>query len=292
MYTLREAWLLTNGSEPVENWQGKIYCLRTDAAFSLTLNKTRGFVAAYTFTVVAAGWLKMNYNGQEITLRPDDFLVYSPGLLVEVIDASDDYRGICLMVDEYTTMDSPYVRDLLHIAYSPILQQHEPKVTLPHDDALHLYRKMEEIICYLHSNHIYKFEVLHLLCGVFLLDLQDIQSRAIVHRHVPQRVEEIFINFIHLLPRHFVEHHDIEFYASRLNISAAYLSRVVRQVSGRTVIDFINQQLAAEAAFLLHTSNLSIVQIADRLHFATLPSFSRFFKRMKGISPREFREGK
>jgi AraC-like DNA-binding protein len=48
--------------------------------------------------------------------------------------------------------------------------------------------------------------------------------------------------------------------------------------------------LLMEASFQLRTSQLSISQIADRLHFADTPSFSKFFSRMKGMSPREYRE--
>ena len=120
--------------------------------------------------------------------------------------------------------------------------------------------------------------------------LQNAQQRAIVQRQTPQRVEEIFIDFIRLLPRHFVEHHDIPFYADQLHISPVYLSRVVRQVTGRTVVDYINQMLLMEATFLLKTSELSITQIADRLNFADAPSFSKFFSRLKGLSPRTYRE--
>lgn len=290
MYTLREAWLLMHGCEPVENWDGKMYCNTTDAAITYRANKTQGFMAAYTFTLVTEGWLNIVYNGQQLTLRPDDLYIYSPGLSVTIIDASDDYHGICLLVDEHVTIESPTVHDLIHIAYMPIVQLHEPKLSLPHDDALQLAKKMHEIVNYLHSDHIYKNEILRMLYAIFLLDLQNIQDKAIIHRNVPQRIEEIFIRFIRLLPHHAIEHHDIAFYASQLNISTVYLSRVVRQVAGRTVMDYINQFLTMEAAFLLHNSNLSIAQIGERLHFSDLPSFSRFFSRMKGLSPREYRE--
>jgi len=116
------------------------------------------------------------------------------------------------------------------------------------------------------------------------------QEHIIAHRrHVPQRVEEIFIGFNRLLPRHFVEHHDIGFYADRLHITPDYLSRIVKQVTGRTVIDYINQMLLMEASFLLRTSELSISQIGQRLHFADAPSFTRFFTRLRGMTPREYR---
>jgi AraC-like DNA-binding protein len=195
------------------------------------------------------------------------------------------------MADEHVTIEAPSVHDLVHLAYLPIVQLHEPKQTLPADTAQLLIMKMREIIGYLHSDHIYKGEVLRMLYSIFLLDLQNAQNRAIVHRQTPQRVEEIFIGFIRLLPDHFAEHHDIPFYASALHISPVYLSRVVRQVTGRTVIDYINQMLLMEASFLLRTSELSIAQIADRLHFADTPSFSKFFSRLNGMSPKEYRKG-
>ena len=115
-------------------------------------------------------------------------------------------------------------------------------------------------------------------------------NRATTQHNVPQRVEEIFIDFIRLLPQHFAEHHDIAFYASALNISPVYLSRIVRQVTGRTVIDYINQHLLMEASYLLRTTSLSITQIADQLHFADTPSFSKFFSRNKGVSPKDYRK--
>ena len=81
--------------------------------------------------------------------------------------------------------------------------------------------------------------------------------------------------------------------ASELCITTTYLSRVVRQVSdGRTVVDYINQMLLMEATFLLRQTSLSITQISDQLHFAEVTTFARFFNRMKGMAPREFRKGK
>lgn len=49
--------------------------------------------------------------------------------------------------------------------------------------------------------------------------------------------------------------------------------------------------LLMEASFLLRTTSMSITQIADRLHFADSPSFSKFFSRLKGMSPRQYKAG-
>ena len=290
MYSLKEAWVLMHGEHPVENWDGKMYCSETDSAITFRANETHGFMAAYTFTLVTEGWLNIDYNGQELTLLPDDLYIYSPGLPITILAASDDYHGICLLADEHVTIESPTVHDLVNIAYSPIVQLHEPKMKLSHDTALLLAAKMREINGYLHSNHIYKEKILNMLYAVFLLDLQNAQTQAIPHRSVPQRVEEIFLDFIRLLPDHFAEHHDIAFYADQLCITTTHLSRIVRQITGRTVVDYINRMLLMEASWLLQNTNLSIQEIAERLNFATQSTFTRFFSRLKGTSPKAFRD--
>lgn len=242
---------------PEKGWDNGMYCLETDATKILRSNLQRGFVACFAFMVVDKGWMTIHYNGRELTFYPNDLYIYSPGLPVDVIATSDDLHGYCLMADEHVTIEAPSVHDLVHLAYLPIVQLHEPKQTLASDAAQHLIMKMREIIGYLHSNHIYKGEVLRMLYSIILLDLQNAQQRAIVHRQTPQRVEEIFIGFIRLLPSHFAEHHDIAFYADRLHITPVYLSRVVRQVTGRTVVDYINQMLLMEASFLLRMSPMT-----------------------------------
>ena len=292
MYTLNEFLPIFVGDDlPEKGWNEGMYCIETNAEIILRTNLTKGFVSCFAFMLVDKGWMTIHYNGRELTIHPNDLYVYSPCLPVSVMATSDDFHGFCLMADEHVTIEAPSVHDLVYLAYMPIVQLHEPKQTLASDSVKHLLMKMREIISYIHSDHIYKGEVLRMLYSIFLLDLQNAQQRAIVHRQTPQRVEEIFIEFIRLLPRYFAQHHDIPFYADQLHISTVYLSRVVRQVTGRTVIDYINQMLLIEATFLLKTSQLSISQIADYLHFADTPSFSKFFLRLKGMSPKEYRKG-
>ena len=280
------------GSLPTEDLDGMMYCTETDADITFRANIIQGYLAAYTFTLVTDGWLSIVYNNKELTFHPGDIYIYSSGMPVLIAAASSDYHGICLMADEHTTIELPSVHDLVHIAYAPIVQLHEPKLSLPPDEARHMEQRMREIIGYLHSDHLYKKEILRMLYATFLLDMQNAQQHSITHGQIPPRVEEIFIGFIRLLPHHFAQHHDIAFYASALHITPVYLSRVVRQITSRTVMDYINQMLVMEASFLLRTSPMSITQIAERLHFADAPSFSKFFLRMKGVNPRRYRTEK
>ena len=129
-----------------------------------------------------------------------------------------------------------------------------------------------------------------MLYGLFLLDLIKAQEKTIESHRFSNRVVEIYLDFIKLASRDFIEHHDISHYASQLAVTTTYLSRIVKQVSGRTVVDHINILLANEAVLLLKNSSMSVAQIADRLNFAETTTFARFFKRMKGKNPLEYRK--
>ena len=138
----------------------------------------------------------------------------------------------------------------------------------------------------------FRSECLRTTYGLFLLELNAIQERTICNRRFPKRIEELFFDFLRLVPIHFAEHHDVAFYASQLCITPRYLSQIVRDISGRTVIDHINQMLLMEASYLLQQTSLPIADIAVRLHFSETASLTRFFRRMKGINPSMYRKGR
>ena len=281
MFRLEATWMWQYGHNTIPDWDGKLLIVDTDAHNSLVeTNALPGTIAAYGYTIVLHGWMTMLYNGREVHYTKDDLIVYTPGIVVSVIDISDDYRG-------------PTMRDAIRAVYLPVVELKEPRLTLAEEDNHHLMELMGIIRRYLLSaDHPFRSESLRTTYGLFLLELNAIQERTIRERRFPKRIEELFFDFLRLVPIHFAEHHDVAFYASQLCITPRYLSQIVREVSGRTVVNYINQMLLMEASYMLQQTSLPIVQIADRLHFSEAASFTRFFTRMKGMNPKEFRKGK
>lgn len=293
MYNLKEFWKLRNLPLPEGEWDGNVICLKTNVEWTFGANETHGFLSCYTFTIVTRGWVTILYNGCELTLHEGDLYTYSPGFEVTVLASFNDYSGICLLADEHFTLSLPTVRDAIRTAYFTVVELTSPVLSLKADDGRRLLELMPMMIHYQQTGLPNVNDSLRMLYNLFLTDLSAIQQHSIREHRFPKRVEEIFLGFLGLLPQHFAEHHNIGFYASELCITTTYLSRVVRQVSGgRTVVDYINQMLLMEATYLLRQTSLSVAQIADRLHFAETTTFARFFYRMKGINPREFRKRK
>lgn len=118
---------------------------------------------------------------------------------------------------------------------------------------------------------------------VYLLDQKDLSST------ISSRTHQLYTSFLALVSLHASEIRQLSFYAEALNISTPYLARIVRQCCGHSAMTVINQTICRESITLLRNISLSISQIAYKLHFADVASFSRFFKRVYGMSPSSFR---
>lgn len=289
MYKLRDFLTSVLGMSPDNVVSDELYCTEGNTKRTFLTNQMQETLAGFTYTLVHEGWLELLYNNRMLTLQKGDLLIYSPGVQVRIINGSKNYHCVCLMIDEQAALEIPSVRNVIHTAYQPIAELGRPVIHLDDEQAAHFWQHMLEIVSYQHSNHRYLHVALRTLFTQFVLDLMDAMAQNIGQGHMSERTTELFIGFMRLLNQHFIEHHDIGFYADRLHITNIHLSRIVRQVTGRTVVDYINQMLLMEASWLLQTTNLSIAAISERLHFSDQSSFGRFFTRMKGVSPKTYR---
>lgn len=118
-----------------------------------------------------------------------------------------------------------------------------------------------------------------------------------IHRFAPQGesqihagpATEIAHRYRRLVSERFLNHRSVEYYAAQLGMSAAYLSKNVKEVTGSTAGEIIHDQITLEAKRLLTNTDLPVEQISDRLLFNDPAYFGRFFKRKAGVSPGAFR---
>ncbi len=78
--------------------------------------------------------------------------------------------------------------------------------------------------------------------------------------------------------------------AAGLGYSTGYLSAQFRKATGQSIKTYLDRKRADFAARLLQYADLTIGQIAERMGFSDQFAFSRFFRRIKGICPREYRQ--
>lgn len=95
--------------------------------------------------------------------------------------------------------------------------------------------------------------------------------------------------FIILAQKHFREERFLDFYARKLEVTPKHLSRTVKNQTGYTAVEWIERFVILEAKVMLKSSNLNIQQISDELNFPSQSFFGKYFKKLTGMSPKEFR---
>jgi AraC-like DNA-binding protein len=82
----------------------------------------------------------------------------------------------------------------------------------------------------------------------------------------------------------------VQFIADTLNISASYLSSLLKVLTGQSTQQHIHNKLIEKAKVKLSTTDLSVSEIAYELGFEHSQSFNRLFKSKTNLSPLEFRQ--
>lgn len=82
----------------------------------------------------------------------------------------------------------------------------------------------------------------------------------------------------------------VQYIASQMNISANYLSDLLRIHTGQNTQQHIHERLIAKAKEKLATTSLSVSEIAFALGFEHSQSFSTLFKKKTNVSPAQFRQ--
>lgn len=102
--------------------------------------------------------------------------------------------------------------------------------------------------------------------------------------------EEIFQRFIDLVNEHCKTERRVDYYANKLCLTPRYLNTVIRQISGQTVMDWIDQAIVLEAKVMLKHSNALIFEISDKLNFPNPSFFCKFFKKKVGMTPKTYQK--
>lgn len=101
----------------------------------------------------------------------------------------------------------------------------------------------------------------------------------------------VYNRFMDLLATNYAAQHEVQFYAKELCMTPKYFSKIITDVTGRGANSWINEYIINKAKNMLRTRpDLSLQRIGYLLGFPEQASFTRFFHKQTGVSPRNFRK--
>ena len=131
----------------------------------------------------------------------------------------------------------------------------------------------------------------------FSPDEAETKAKAYINTQVVRasdlqgRSSELYNELIDAIVEHHRKASDVKFYADLLNVSSRYLAQVTRRISGKSPKAIIDDYLIHEIELQLKSTDNTVQEIAYRFGFSSQAHFTKFFKKLKGISPTEFRKG-
>ncbi len=140
------------------------------------------------------------------------------------------------------------------------------------------------------ENDLHTSEIVRSLIYIILNEIDSIhRSKNKDKTTEVSRGNAVLFEFKRLLTKHFIHERQVSFYAEKLHLSPKYFSTLIREVSGKTASEWINEMLLLEAKVLLQNPELTIAQIAYNLNFSDPSHFGKFFKKHSGKTPLQFR---
>ena len=124
---------------------------------------------------------------------------------------------------------------------------------------------------------------------MIMSEYAESQSGVLSTNHTKNRAWMIANDFLGLLNRFYAHHHDVAFYARKLNISPNYLNIISKRILGVSAKEQINMQLGLVIKMLLDTTELTVKEIAERLHYDDPSYLCRIFRKHTGMSPIQYR---
>jgi AraC family transcriptional activator of pobA len=146
-----------------------------------------------------------------------------------------------------------------------------------------------------HSDYIYKYDLLRNHLNVLMHEAIKMQplTNYFENQNASTRIASLFLE---LLDRQFPV--DLQKplvlrtpnqYAAQLSVHVNHLNRAVRDVTGRTTSEHLNERIVTEAKALIMNTDWNVTEISYSLGYEYHTYFNNFFKKQTGKTPKSFR---
>lgn len=235
--------------------------------------------------IVVQGQARPVINLIERHFQAPELVYLGPNGLVQFHEVSPDAQGIGLSIsNEFLSLvlgsDIPkafdgHLRDF-HFRLQP--------------DELQLLDRLHLLICESVRLATPNLQATMRLIAAFLWLVDGLwSSREDEERTALSREQRLFADFMQLVAQHAAHEHHINYYASHLCLSPRYMSSIINKVSGKPAKQWIDEAIIARIMVALRHTDKPVAQIADEMNFANTSFFTKYFKRMTGLTPLQWR---
>lgn len=243
------------------------------------------------FALCVKGTSEFQINLKSYTIESGDMVILFPGQIVYNKRSSIEN---CLLISvSRTLMDSLVPRNkslmdvIFYILNNPVIKtdEHGEKTIKEYIDFI-----ISRINSFKGRKQMFGNEVIKNIAMAMLYEVLDMVSKEVmVENKSLTRKDEIFRHFLKLLTEYYNKDRSVAFYADKICVNPKHLSNVIKELTGKTAGEWIDEHVIMEAKVLLKSSNMTVQEVSQILNFPNQSFFGKYFKKHTGMRPGEYR---
>lgn len=244
-----------------------------------------------SFLFVKRGRLTMKEQINHIIMEDFSIILIDPSSVYEILEYSNDIQFLMLNYDRSFIQNLSLKFNKLN-AYRTIGGEFKKVYHVEEQEFFAFWRNLDNLDYYINQDDdlAYKLEIIESHFTSILYQFASLIAKTrLISKDKMTRSQEIVFDFIRFVSDYYLQEKSVEFYASKLMLSTRHLSAVLKEVTGKTANQIINDYIFNEAKALLSSTLKPINEIANELQFSDQFAFSHFFKKHQKVSPTEYR---
>lgn len=234
------------------------------------------------------GDIMININGKQYRLEKDYCAILPPSTIIRRMEFNNQYTlRIAAASQSFLSevlMTTHQTWSIMHYLYNHPIYSIRPNKSYK----MYLYKELLMTLIqerpHVYSQQTRRFHFAGMFCEMMALLSQMIpeDEKKNVNRN---RSAVIAHDFMQLVNADNGSHRSVSYYAERLFYTPKYLCSIIKQVTGKTPLQIINEHAIMEIKHKLKYSNLSIKEIADYFDFPNPSFFGKYVKNHLGMTP-------
>ena len=242
------------------------------------------------FAVTLSGEADFVLNSKNYHIGPKQLVVLMSEHIIGTASASPDFSALFLVITPQFAEEC--MMKQAHLTSTILYTIEHPSTPLSDEEFERLKESHQMLWMRARlTQHPFREQMARsLLTSVFYDAMGLFDTHASASNANFTRQEQIFASFLKLVSKSCMSERGVAYYAKQLCLTPKYLSTAIKEVSGRTALEWITEYTLLEAKSLLISTNMSIQEITYRLNFPNQSFFGKYFKHYTGMSPGQYRQ--
>ncbi len=268
-----------------QNYMNKAYLLYTRTQAELPVHPCRMEGGELLFC--RQGEAEIYINQQKYRLTTGSVILVFPNQIVHYAHPTDDFELTAFAFSSQFRHEIFYSLPSDKVSF---LREHN--YSLFEGETwyeMQLYIQLLELK-YMDKGNLYQHELVVHACRMLFYEICN-QSERLYRESKPNHLRwRLKDRFIALVIQSSKEHRSVDYYADKLCVTPRHLSKTIQQTISCTAKEWIDDYVILELKVTLHSTALSIQEIANEFNFPDQSYLGRYFKHHTGMSPTAYRE--